>query len=159
MSIRATSPPDLPPIAVIDFDEFRRKLAGLSSPESRSAMTPAVIKDMAVRFVTILADLFGDDLERITLWTRIDTALATSLAKVGSSNDIDQFASFCLEHVKAEAGQSAASQPLLAILDTMNRVPSEDRHAFLGYFRDHRYPAIVFGRQRWELVKKKEVEL
>ena len=159
MSSRPTSPPDPPPLAIVDFDEFRRKLAGLDAPEFRPSMTPAVIKDTCIRFVSILADLFGDDLDRMTLWSRIDTALATSLGKVGSSDDVDSFASLCLEHVRADAGRSASCQPLLAILDTLGRAPAEDRRSFLAYFRDHRYPALVFGRQRWELVKKKEVDL
>ena len=152
--------PGPPPLAIVDFEAFRRELAGLSAPGSKgSAITPVAIKEMAIRFVTILAELFGDDLDRLTLWGRIDTALATSLARVGSSDDVDLFASLCLDHVKADAGRSAACQPLLATLDTFGRAPAEDRQAFLAYFRDHRYPAIVFGRQRWDRVKKKEVEL
>lgn len=153
------SSPCPPGLASLDTEALRRKLAGLADPSTSSgAISPPAIKEMAIRFISVLAHLFGNDLDRVTLWDRIGSALKTADAKT-SGDDTDAFINLCLEHVLAEDGKVAACEPLGAILETLNVARAEDRSAFLAYMRTHRLPAIRFGRSRWERVKAKEIDL
>lgn len=148
-----------PPLDVMDTEALRRKLAGLADPATTpGALTPAVVKDLAIRFVSVLASLYNRDaLDAVALWERIGSALATADAKCG--DDALRFASLCLEHVLAEPGKAAASPALGAVLGTLDAAKDEDRAAFLAYLRNHRYPALAFGRARWEAAKGKEIDL
>ena len=110
-----------------------------------------------MRFLTVLAGLFSADLDRKTLWARIGSALEAADAKAGG--DAERFLGLCLDHVKADWGRAAACEALGAVLGTLTSAAPEDRAAFLAYLRDHKYPALVFARQRWGPVKAGEVEL
>jgi len=135
-------------------------LAGLTDPDRRpeSAGEREAVRQDAVRFCSILAHLFGESLERTTLWERIGSALSTSLAKV-TDDDLDRFTTLCLEHVCAEDARVAACEPLLGLLQTWAARPREWRQALLHYLATHRTAALVHARARWERVKKGEVEL
>ncbi len=155
-----------PGLATFDAEAFRRKVAGFADP-NRLADTPgetAAIKDDAMRFICVLAHLFGEDLDRTTLWARIDSALETALAKAGDgegdgSSDLSRFAHSCLEHVQASAAQAAACEPLAGLLASWDAKPAEYGRAFLTRVRLHRLPLLVQSRSRWEQVKKGQVEL
>lgn len=151
------TPPELPRL---DAEAFRRKLAGLTDPERRpeSAGEKEAMKQDAIRFCSILAHLFGESLDRTTLWEKIGSALSTSLAKV-SDDDLDRFATLCLEHIVAEDSKVAACEPLMHMLQAWETRTREWRHALLHYLATHRTAALVHARARWECVKKKEVEL
>jgi len=154
-----TTPPKLEVPEVLDFAAIRLRLAGLADPEAdRPLISAAITRDLATRYLTILADLFGESLERITLWSKIDSAVASALAKVGPSDDVARFASLCLETIAADPSRVAACLPLGVVLETLGH-SNTDRIQFLDYLRDHRYPVLVFARSRWDHVKKKEVDL
>ena len=148
------------PIPVSSTEEFRRKLAGLADPMRPSGgdAEAADVRDAAVRLGTILARLFGDDLDRKTLWGRIASAFETACSKV-DDGDLDRFASLCLEHVKADPGSAAACEPLGATLEMFASRPIEWRQAFARHCRTHSYALVARTRARWELVKKGEVDL
>lgn len=159
MSILPTSEPPL--LAVIDTQELRRRLAGLADPFSSSADTDGErvdIADTAIRFGTILAHLFSDDLDRLTLWTRIESALDQACAKVGGT-DLEHWINLCLEHVKADAAKTAACEPLVQMIQSIEVRPAQWKHAFLAYVRSRRYVVVVKARARWEQVKSKECDL
>lgn len=148
------------PIPVISTEEARRKLAGLVDPE-RPVGGEAVatdVRDTAVRFATILASLFGDSLDRLTLWERIASGFDSACAKV-DDGDLDRFASLCLTHVLADAGRAAACDALGQTLGVFAARPIEWRQAFVRWCRSHRYPLVVHARARWESIKKGQVEL
>lgn len=149
-----------PPVPTLDTEALRRKLAGLADPLPRSVGKgeQTEIRDLASRFCSILAHLFSDSLDRLTLWDRIGSALKTALAKV-SDDDCDRFVTLCLEHVQADAGKAAACEPLGQVIATLDGRPPEWRHAFLQYIGTHGYSVLVHGRRRWEMVKSKEAEL
>lgn len=134
-------------------------MVGLADPERKQGAAEKVAaKDAAVRLCTILAHLFGDQLDRMTLWSRIDSAFTTAIAKV-SDDDLDRLTDLCLEHVQAEPGKAAACDALSALRGEFSVWPIEMRHAFIGYLRSHRYAVLTFGRARWDGVKKGTVEL
>lgn len=150
-------------LEMLDTERFRQKLAGLVDPNPDSSTEPGraeltEIRETASRFVCVLAHLFGDDLDRKTLWARIGSALETGCAKV-TDDDLDRFASHCLAHVCAASGKAAACEPLTQILQTSNVRTPEWRFAFLHHIRTHAYAVLVHGRARWESVKKGTVDL
>lgn len=148
-----------PSLPKMDYQAFRQKLAGLLDPERKIEVSEKLeIKEAAIRLCTIFASLFGDALDRITLWERIGSALRTSCAKV-SDDDIDRFLALCLEHIQAEDSKVAACQPLLQMVDTWTARPTEWKFAFLAYINSHRTPLLVHARSRWEGVKKGTVSL
>ena len=143
----------------LDTELFRRKLAGIVDPDRQIEGGEKVeIREAVVRFGSIMAHLFGESLDRLTLWERIGSAFSTSLAKV-SDDDLDRFVTLCLEHIKAEDGRVAACEPLLHMLETFAVRPREWRQAFLQYLLTHRTAAIIHARARWEKVKVKAVNL
>jgi hypothetical protein len=147
-------------IPLMSTEDLRRKLAGLSDPD-RSSGTIAEgveLKEVSCRLCCVLAYLFGEELDRKTLWARIASGIAAGCAKV-DDGDLDRFASLCLDHVQADAAKVAACDPLGQILATFAVRPIEWRQALVRYLRTHGYSVIVHARARWELVKKKEVEL
>ena len=143
----------------LTYDVFRQKLAGLLDPDRKCGVAEKeAVKQDAIRFVCVLAHLFGDDLDRKTLWSRIDSALVTAHAKT-SDDDLDRFASLCLEHVQADPGKAAACDALTQLSQTWGMRDPEWRHALLAYIATHRFALLTHGRARWEDVKGKKVEL
>ncbi len=143
----------------LDTELFRRKLAGLVDPDRVPGRAEhETVRQDAIRFVTVLAHLFGESLDRITLWEKIGAALRTSLAKV-ADGDLDRFANLCLEHIVAEDSKVAACKALLQLLESWANRPPEWRQAFLHYITTHRIPLLVHGRKRWEEVKEAKIEL
>lgn len=141
------------------YDDFRRQLAGLADPQRRATETEKVaVKESAIRFISVLAQLFGDTLDRLTLWGKIGSALEAAHAKV-SDDDLDRFADLCLEHVQADPGHAAACDALSQLRGEWAVWPPETRHAFLGYIGSHKYAVLTHGRARWERVKRKECDL
>ena len=148
------------PLPVLDTEALRRELAGLADPHARttSKSEGKDITDLAIRFCSILAHLFGDSLNRKTLWERIGSGFATALARV-QDDDCERFVTECLDHIKADAGKSAACDALVQVITTMESRPAEWRHGFLTYLRSHSYAVLAHGRARWEQVKAREIEL
>lgn len=154
-----STPLSPPPLPALDAQEFRRKLAGLADPDRRPGETEKVeVRETAVRLCSVLAHLFGESLDRLTLWGRIGSAFETACARV-SDDDLDRWLNLLLEHVQADPVQVAACDALTQLVQTWAVRPPEWRHALLNYCRSHRYPLLTHGRARWELVKRKEAEL
>lgn len=148
-----------PPLPRVDYQEFRRRLVGLADPERQPGVAEkSEVRETAIRLCSILAHLFGDDLDRLTLWSRIASAIETAHAKT-SDDDLDRFTDLCLEHIQAEAGKAAACDALTQMRETWAVRPPEWRHSFLGYVGTHRFALLSHGRARWDLVKKRQVEL
>lgn len=146
-------------LPVLNTEAFRRKLAGLSDPSRPGGIAePAEIRETAHRLCSILASLFGESLDRKTLWDRIGSALKTSVAKV-DDGDLERFVSLCLEHVQADVGEAGRSEALERELSTYETRPAEWRTAFLAYVAANHYPVVVFGRRRWERIKSGEATL
>lgn len=146
-------------LPTMDYQEFRRKLAGLVDPERKIEASEKVeVKEAAIRLCSIFAELFGDSLDRVTLWEKIGSALRTSCAKV-SDDDLDRFITLCLEHIQAEDSRVAACEPLTQMIETFAARPSEWKYAFTSYINTHRMSLLVHARARWQNVKKGTVEL
>jgi hypothetical protein len=94
----------------------------------------------------------------MTLWDRINTALATACAQT-SDDDLDRFVTICLEKVQADPAIAAACEALGQMLATFATRPHEWRMALIDYITTHRHAVLVHGRARWQQVKVKEIDL
>lgn len=153
----STPAPPIPPS--IDSAEIRRKLAGLVDHSSRvpSPAETEEVKILAVRFVNILANLFGDSLDRATLWDRIDSAIATSVQK--SAPETSSTSPRSASHIDASPSRVAACIPLLQVIEQVAVRPQDWRANLLAHMNTRRFVVIAFARSRWQLIKSGEAEL
>ena len=137
----------------LDAAEFRRRLAGLSDSGGGEDLVPEEYRDLASDYVLLLAICFNRDrLEAVTIWPRIDTAIERGLAEC-NGEDIERFVSVGLEVVLADVGKVVSNEQALAIQSRLYGLGDSQRVFFLRYLAEHRYPAIVFGRGKWESLK------
>jgi hypothetical protein len=140
-------------IQVLSAQAFRQRLAGLIDPdqvlpeEDREA-----VKQDAVRFCSTLASLFGDDLDRKTLWERIGNGLVVCTAKCGG--DWEAFVNEILQYIKADGGKVAASKPLAEFLEGFACKPRAHRDAFLRTIEAKHFVIIVKARALWQSMKR-----
>lgn len=142
-------------IPVIDTAEARRRIMGLVDPDARPS-GPAdaqAVKDAAQSLCVLLARHFGRDLDRMTLWDRIASALEQASAKC-DDGDLPRLASLALAHVSADAAGVARDDQFGAWLATVDSWPPEVRQAFVRRLTVLRYAVIAEGRQRWESLKE-----
>lgn len=147
-----------PPLPLLNTEEFRQKLAGLVDPRSELSSTEiAAQRDYAVEFVSALPIVFGDSLDRTTLWDRIGTALEIGYAKT-VGDDVDFFISAVLEHIKANAAAVARCEKIAGVIAWLASCTSEEKHTWLAYMATHRYAVLVRGRSKWEASKVQKEE-
>lgn len=151
-----------PPLESLSTEQFRQRLAGLIDPQERlSPDFQAEQKNHAIQFVACLPEVFGESLDRLTLWDRIGTALQTAHAKT-AGEDYEFFISRVLEHIKAEPARVARCETIQYVMHWMADCPSEARHAWLAYMHTHLYAVLVHAKWAWEQAKetrKKETVL
>lgn len=134
----------------LDAAEFRRRLAGLSDAAAGEDLIPDEYRDIASNYVLLLAICFNRDrLDAITIWNRIDGAIERGLAEC-DGEDIERFVSVGLEHILADMNVVVANERALQIQERLFGLREHQRVFFLRYLAEHRYPAIVFGRSRWQ---------
>lgn len=107
-----------------------------------------------MRVVTGYCMLFGEALDRKTLWDKIDSALRTACAKVGGEGDTDRWIDLCLDHIRAEPGKAARLKAFTELRDSLRLRDLPWRRAFLRYVEHHRYAVLAYARARWEQVKQ-----
>lgn len=142
------------PIPVIDTTEFRRRVAGFIDPNRKTgAAEEASVKEEAKQLCLALCELFGESLERMTLWDRISTALLTAAAKC-DDGDTDRFASLCLEHVKADHAAAARHEGFAAWVTTLAARDDAYRQAFVRHCGQKAAIVLVHSRYAWEERKR-----
>jgi hypothetical protein len=138
--------------------EFRLKLAGLvDKGQEIKTLDKENIKEEAIRLTSILARVFGRDLDRLTLWERIGTALTGSSAK--HSDNIEEFLNSCLTHVKADFANVAASDEIDSLIHSLSSRDSEWQKVFINYINKNHYIILVYARKRWNEYKEGKIEL
>lgn len=130
-------------------EQFRQKLAGLVDPqESQTPERRAELKDLAIKFTSCLPSMFGDDLDRKTLWNRIGTGLQSAFAKT-AGDDYEFFIQQVLDHIKSEPSKAAINQYLAEVITTLGEWSPSDRQAWITYFHTHLIPVLVHARNAW----------
>lgn len=108
----------------------------------------------AVRLCSKFPELFGEDLDRKTLWKRIGSAIETSIIK--SNNDLSVFVNSCLAYIKADTGKVACHEDLSYWLDTNSKKSKEWIMGFFHYLSTRYFLVIAKARQEWEARKNEK---
>lgn len=137
----------------MDFHGLRQRLAGLVDSRSEvPAELLAMQRQLAIKFVATLPQLFGSGLDRTTLWDKIGSALEVGIAQA-PSGDIERFVELVLDTIQCDDAQAARSTRLISLLHEQANNPEEERVAFLAYIAKHRRPLLLFARAEWERYK------
>lgn len=140
-------------ITTLDCAEYRRRLAGLSDTAGIEGGFADTYRDLSSECVLLLAICFNRrELDAVTLWTRIDSAIQKGLAEC-DGEDVGRFLSACLEHVMASINVAATQSDAVRIQQQLLALHDDARVYFLQYLAKHRYVAIVLGREKWEARK------
>ena len=129
---------------------FRQRLAGLESQEKRFSEDELDdMKNVAVMMIRALRDVFGDALDRKTVWERISSGIVVSAAKSGGSqfNPGDKFVASLLEHVRAEANSVVGSDSLKAAVAAVNAMPRDSQRQFIRICVEYRMILCLEARE------------
>ena len=109
-------------------EAFRQKLAGLESPEKRlTTIETEKIKNLSVKMIRALHKVFGEGLDRKTVWERISNGIIVSSAKSGGNGS--KFLAELLDYVKASPGMVASNDDLKDLTIAMaSGTPEVQRH-------------------------------
>lgn len=141
-------------IPQIDTTEFRRRVAGLIDPNRKTgAAETAAVKEEAKQLCLAMCELFGESLDRMTLWDRITSALTTSAAKC-DDGDTDRFISMCLDHIKADNAQAARNELLAPLVMTLETRDDAYRQMFVRHCGTKAAIVAIHARAAWEQRKK-----
>lgn len=99
-----------------------------------------------------MAEVFGDDLDRKTLWERIDNGIVISAAKCGG--DWEKFVNEILVYIKADPGKVAANKNLSNWIDSMVCKPNEWHEQFVRECETKHMFITVKARMLWNSQKK-----
>jgi hypothetical protein len=136
------------PLPVIDTVQLRQRLAGLIDHQSqRQEWHDKVAKEIAIKFCAALPIVFGESLDRLTMWDKINAAIQAGYAKT-ATGDIDLFVQCVLESIQAEAAKVVACDELTDAIDLIHlNVPGDHRQDFLEYLVTHLIPILVYARR------------
>lgn len=137
-------------------EDFRKALAGLADPDRKlSAGDQASFRPKAERVVVLLCRVFGEALDRKTLWSRIDSGLQAACAKV-SDGDLEAWLSLLFDHVRGEAGtlSDAEHADFLGLMADLCAPDAAHRKAFARWVETRRVAVVVYGRQAWDQWKR-----
>jgi len=131
----------------ISTDQLRQRLAGLIDPQAEKPEWYAeVAKGLAIQFCASLPSVFGDSLDRMTMWDKIANAIQSGYAKT-VSGDLDLFMQHVLESIKADPAKAVAYEPLTEAMDALLDLPENERQDWLQYLTTHLIPVLVYARR------------
>jgi hypothetical protein len=145
------SSPDLsllpPSLESLDTNELRQRLACLIDPVAEKAQWfDDVARDIAIQFCAALPSVFGDSLDRMTMWDKIASAIQSGYAKT-VSGDIDLFIQHVMESIKADPARAVASEKLNAAMNQLSSLHGQERQDWLQYLATHLIPILVHARR------------
>lgn len=137
-------------IPVIDTTEFRRRAAGLIDPSRRptGAAENLSIKGEATQLCLAMCELFGESLERLTLWDKIGSAIAAASAKC-DDGDTDRFAALCLDSIKADPAAAARHEGFANWVVAMSARDEAYRQLFVRHCGSKTAIVLVHARAAW----------
>lgn len=133
-------------------------MAGLTDPDYLAPAddnhAAAEHKKWAIALCLICCDLFGESMDRMTLWERIPSGLAVACVKC-DDGDIDRFISLVLDHIKADPARAARMIEVEELLFATSTKPISWRQGFVRYIASHSFSIIAYARREWENTKDK----
>lgn len=141
-------------IELLSAENFRRRIAGLEDPSRKlETFDLKSIEADAVSFIAVMPELFGEDLDRKTLWERIANGLHTASAKSGG--DVGLFVQELLVYIKADPGQVASNERFAMHLEMLLLRPKEIQDQFVRTMSAKSYLIVTKARAVWNLNKAK----
>lgn len=143
-------------IAVRSREDFRKSLAGIADPERRiQASEQSSFRPTAEQVVVFLCRVFGDGLQKTTLWSRIDSGLQAACAKV-SDGDIEAWLCLLFDHVRGDVGTLSEGEhaELLSLINTLQSRDESHRKAFVRWAETRRVAVVAHGRAAWDKWKQ-----
>ena len=124
-------------LEVVDYEYARQKLAGLVDVEAKMEVEFAdECKLLATDFVAALPAVFSDQLERITLWDKIESSIRSAYAKTASS-DADMFISLVLQGILASGSAVVREEKLGEVMVKVAAWTPEKRQEWMRYINSH----------------------
>jgi hypothetical protein len=131
----------------LSTEQLRQRLASLIDTQAEKPEWYAeVAKGLAIQFCASLPSVFGESLDRMTMWDKIATAIQSGYAKT-VSGDLDLFVQHVLESIKADPAKAVACERLTDAIDDLQRLPEQERQDWLQYLATHLIPVLVYARR------------
>jgi len=131
----------------LSTEQLRQRLASLIDPQGEKPEWYAeVAKGMAIQFCASLPSVFGESLDRMTMWDKIAAAIQSGYAKT-VSGDLDLFVQHVLESIHADPAKAVACERLTDAIDDLQRLPEQERQDWLRYLVTHLIPVLVYARR------------
>lgn len=134
-------------------EEYRQYLAGFAATEERQGLDRSSIKDICVRFATVLPSVYGEELDRKQQWDHIANAIRQACAKT-ASDDLEHFSQCVLSDLLSSPSAAASNDELASLLAEFEAMDSADREAVLSYFSTRLIPILVHARARRQEMRK-----
>lgn len=138
---------EVPQLETLSRDDFRRRLAGLGDPQEKQPIGFRSDADkLSVEFCTALPAVFGQELDRMTLWGKIASAIQSAYAKT-AGGDVGFFTQQVLESIKADPAQAVACEKLLDAMDSLNSLDETKAKEWMAYLTTHLIPVLAKARK------------
>ncbi len=136
-----------PPLQSLNTNELRQRLACLIDPAEAVTVTDKeYFRLTSIEFCSVLPIVFGESLDRMTMWDRIAGAIQAGYAKT-VSGDMDLFCQCVFEHVKAGPMRVAANYRVCDVVAKLSDMSGERGQQLLTYLVTHLIPVLVFARR------------
>lgn len=136
-------------LPTLNTEQMRQSLAGLIDVQASSVGSDANYDRLAIQFCAVLPRIFGDELERVTLWNRIGSAIQSAFAKVINS-DVDLFVQHVCEHIRADVAAAVSDEGLFLVLEALHQLSAKERQDWMIYLKTHLIPVLVHARAVWK---------
>lgn len=131
----------------LSTEQLRQRLASLIDPqEEKAAWHSEVAKALSIQFCASLPAVFGEQLDRMTMWDKIASAIQSGYAKT-VSGDLDLFVQHVLESIQADPAKSVACTRLTDAIDSLQVLQEHERQDWLQYLVTHLIPVLVYARR------------
>lgn len=131
----------------LDTVAMRQKLAGLIDKQAeRQEWSQSEGRQLAITFLASLPTVFGSELDRLTMWDKIDAAVRAAYAKT-FDGDLEAFVQAVLESIKADPSRAVASERLQAAMETMWALGVDERKDWLSFLVARLIPLMSQARR------------
>lgn len=135
---------------------FRQKLAGLvDESNSVDACDVIAFEAQAIDLAVAMAEVFGDQLDRVTLWSRIASGLEQSSRE--NPNAPLSLVNGCLMHVKADPMKTASNERVASVVATVSRCNEVWSRQWARWIINHIHVVVIKARAEWQVIKSERV--
>lgn len=135
----------------LSTEQLRQRLASLIDPQAeKEEWFNDAAKNLAVNFCAALPAVFGESLDRMTMWDKIAAAIQSGYAKT-VSGDLDLFVQHVLESIQADPSKAVANERMTDAIDSLQNMDAQQRQDWLQYLVTHLIPVLVYARRQHKI--------